>query len=72
MKKDILLIANYWHFEFEKMSSRYRSMADILCDSGFSVEVITSSFRHQTKRQRDVEQIKAQVYPYKVTLLKEP
>lgn len=72
MKKDVLLIANYWHFEFEKKSSRYRTMADVLCDGGFDVEVITSSFRHQTKCQRELKQINSVKYPYKVTLLKEP
>lgn len=72
MKKDVLIIANYWHFEFEKQSSRYRTMAEVLCDNGFNVEVISSSFRHQTKKQRDTERIKAMIFRYKVTLLKEP
>ena len=31
-KKKVLLIANYWHFEQEKASSRYRKFADILCE----------------------------------------
>ena len=72
MKKDILLIANYWHFEFEKKSSRYRTMADVLCDGGYEVEVVSSSFRHQNKTQRDLEFIKTIESPYKMTILKEP
>lgn len=72
MKKDILLIANYWHFEFEKKSSRYRTMADVLCEGGYDVEVVSSSFRHQNKTQRDLEFIKTINSPYKMTLLKEP
>ena len=38
MKKDVLLIANYWHFFFEKKSSRYRTMADTLVEHGFDVD----------------------------------
>lgn len=72
MKKDVLLIANYWHFFFEKKSSRYRTMADTLVKHGFDVEIITSSFRHQTKSQRNLEQIRAMEFPYKVTMLREP
>ena len=72
MKKDVLLIVNYWHFEFEKKSSRYRTMADVLCEGGYDVEVISSSFRHQNKTQRDIEYIKTIDSPYKMTLLNEP
>ncbi len=70
--KDVLLIANFWHFEFEKKSSRYRTMADVLCDAGYDVEVVSSTFRHQTKTQRDLEYIKTLESAYKVTLLNEP
>lgn len=72
MKKDVLLIANYWHFEFEKKSSRYRTMADVLCDAGYDVEVVSSSFRHQNKTQRNLEEIKKIKSAYKLTLLNEP
>lgn len=72
MKKDILLIANYWHFEFEKKSSRYRTMADVLCDAGYDVEVVSSTFRHQTKTQRDLDYVKTIDSRYKMTLLEEP
>lgn len=70
--KRILLIANYWHFEEEKASSRYRSMADLISENGYYLEVITSSFRHLTKKQRDVSKLNIENLPYKVTLLHEP
>lgn len=70
--KDVLLIANFWHFEFEKKSSRYRTMAEVLCNAGYNVEVVSSSFRHQTKQQRDIEYTKTIESLYKVTLLHEP
>lgn len=70
---DVLLICNFWHFEFEKQSSRYRTMADVLVeDGGFDVEVISSTFRHQTKKQRNLAQTAQCKAPYKVTLLPEP
>ena len=69
---DVLLICNYWHFEFEKASSRYRTMADMISEAGMQLEVITSSFRHQTKEQRNLKVISKINSPYKVTLLYEP
>lgn len=48
MRKDIILIANYWHFEIEKESSRYRSFAEILCKR-YDLEVVTSTFCHLKK-----------------------
>lgn len=69
---DVLLICNYWHFEFEKASSRYRTMADMISEVGIQLEVITSSFRHQTKEQRNLKVTSKIKSPYKVTLLYEP
>ena len=70
---DILLICNYWHYEFEKKSSRYRTMAEILsCEKNYNVEVITSTFRHQSKKQRDLKYVETIPSAYKVTLLYEP
>ena len=70
MRKDILLVANYWHFEEEKRSSRYRSFADILCKQ-YDLEVITSSFCHLKKTHRDVSVLNVENLPYKITLLHE-
>ena len=67
MKKDVLLIANYWHFEVERSSSRYRSFADILCRS-FDLEVITSSFCHLKKAQRNEAELHLDALPYRVKL----
>lgn len=67
MSKDILLIANYWHFEAEKSSSRYRSFADILCKK-YNLEVITSTFCHLKKSQRKEAELHLDCLPYKVTL----
>ena len=67
MKKDVMLIVNYWHFEQEKASSRYRSFADILCKK-YNLEVVTSTFCHLTKKQREVSLLSLENLPYKMTL----
>ena len=67
MKKDIMLIVNYWHFEQEKASSRYRSFANVLCDK-YDLEVVTSTFCHLTKKQRDENELSLDKLPYKMTL----
>lgn len=67
MKKDILLIANYWHFESEKESSRYRSFAEILCKQ-YDLEVVTSTFCHLKKVQRDEKELHLEVLPYRMKL----
>ncbi len=66
-KKDIMLIVNYWHFEQEKASSRYRSFANILCEK-YDLEVVTSTFCHLTKKQRNIENLLIDKLPYKMTL----
>ena len=67
MKKDIMLIVNYWHFEQEKASSRYRSLANVLCEQ-YDLEVVTSTFCHLTKKQREVKELSLDKLPYKMTL----
>ncbi len=66
--KKIMLIANYWHFEEEKSSSRYRTMADVISKAGYDLEVITSSFRHLTKKQRNQDELNIKNLPYKMSL----
>lgn len=70
--KDILLITNYWHFEEEKASSRYLTLANMITESGLKLEIITSTFYHATKSQRDFDAYFLSSFPYKVTLINEP
>lgn len=69
---DLLIVSNYWHFEWEKSSSRYLSIANMCADAGMDVEVVTSSFYHTTKQQRNVSQEELNNCKYKVTLISEP
>lgn len=67
MRKDVVLIANYWHFENEKNSSRYRSFADIMCKE-YDLEVVTSTFCHLKKAQRDEKELNIEALPYRMKL----
>lgn len=62
-----MMIANYWHFIEEKSSSRYRSFADILCKK-YDLEVVTSTFCHLKKIQRDEEKLHLESLPYQMKL----
>jgi glycosyltransferase involved in cell wall biosynthesis len=67
----IAIVLNYWHFECEKASSRFRSLADMLVSSGDEVTVITSNFRHANKTQRRFSSSFLSSFPYRVILLQE-
>lgn len=72
MMKDILLITNFWHFDKEKDSSRYTTLSDIIVESGYSLEVITSDFYHRVKQKRNYSEDFLKSFNYKITLLNEP
>jgi len=70
---DVLIISNYWHFEYEKPSSRYLTIANLVADDkNMTAEVITSSFYHANKTHRDLNNEKLNSFKYKVTLINEP
>lgn len=69
---DLLIISNYWHFEFEKKSSRYITIANMASEDGMDVEVVTSNFYHTSKRKRTVFKEVLNSYAYKTTLIDEP
>lgn len=66
---NLLIISNYWHFVNEKSSSRYNTIAEMALRAGCNVEVVTSSFYHTKKQQRNKTEIVSE-YPF--TLIKEP
>lgn len=71
--KKILIISNYWHFPFEKSSSRYNSIVELLSNhKDFEVELITSNFRHITKSHRNYKKEYFNDYKYKVHFIDEP
>ncbi len=70
--KDILIVANFVSFSWEKGNSRFIYLADMLSDKGAKVELVTSSFWHSGKTQRDIADDRFALSKYKITLLDEP
>jgi glycosyltransferase involved in cell wall biosynthesis len=52
--------------------TRYWSLATMLAEAGFEVDLITSRFQHWDKAQRKVEALDTGSYPFKVVFIDEP
>ena len=52
--------------------TRFRKVAEVLVQAGFEVDLITSSFQHWDKAQRDISREVYQMLPYRVVFLEEP
>lgn len=70
MKKKLLVIANFVTLPWEKGNSRFTYLISLLDKEKFDVELITSSFSHGDKKQRN--DLSHQFTDYKITLIKEP
>lgn len=70
--KTIALIAPCIGFKDEKGYSRFRFLAQFLVENGYSVELITSTFQHWEKKQRDKKYRDNLKKEYKITFLNEP
>lgn len=66
--KDIVIISNYIHLKNEVGNSRFLYLANRLKEE--KVEIITSTFYHKTKKQRNLELVEEE--NYKVKLIYEP
>lgn len=71
MKKKILIIANFVSLPWENGNSRFTYIIDLLDKEKYDVELITSSFWHENKIQRQ-ENDSALNLDYDITLIKEP
>lgn len=71
--KRVYLISNYFHFEEEKASNRYRELAEMLSrEKDIDVEVITSSFYQRTYEHRKNRGELIKGIPFKATFIDEP
>lgn len=68
----ILMIAQFNTFTFEGGNSRFTYLLDKIDYSKNSVEFITSSFRHETKKKREFDEKTIKSLKYKLTMLDEP
>lgn len=69
MKKKVLIIANFTKLPNENGNSRFTYIINLIDKEKYDVELITSSFSHGEKKQR--EEVKFDL-DYKITLIKEP
>lgn len=71
--KKVYLISNYFHFEQEKASNRYRELAEMLSkEKNIEVEVITSTFYQRIYEHRKDFATLVKDIPFKATFIEEP
>lgn len=68
----ILMIANFVTFPWEGGNSRFTYILDKVDYSINKVELITSNFRHSTKKHRNADEINKKDLKYNLTLINEP
>lgn len=56
----------------EKGYTRFRYLCDFLTDAGYQVDLITTTFQHWEKAQRDIEKIKNEDYKFGIKFIYEP
>ncbi len=71
MKKDIVIIANYGPTPNTKSNDRIVTILNLLIKQGFDVELISTSFQHSTKKQKQIDEDIIQQLPYKYTMVYE-
>ena len=50
--------------EGEQGYTRFRYISDMLVDAGHKVDLITTTFQHWQKKQRDIEQLSRDKYKF--------
>lgn len=71
---DILLIAHFTQIPGERGNSRFNYLAEqiVTNNDGVHVEIVTSSFSHQTKSQRKIRDNDIANLPYELVMVYEP
>ena len=72
MKKKIAVISMGVKLNGEKGYSRFRYIGDFLSDAGYQVDLITTTFQHLEKAQRDIDAIKKEDYKFQLKFIYEP
>ena len=70
--KDLLMITHFTAAPDEAGNSRFTYLAQMLSEIGFSVEIVTSSFSHRSKKQREPCDDKEIELNYEFSMLYEP
>lgn len=65
----VLIVAHFCDYGKENTNNRFNFIAELLSRNGIDVELVTSSFSHRDKLQRDIDDTPL---PYKMRLIYEP
>ena len=65
----VLIVAHFCDYGKENTNNRFNFIAELLSRNGIDVELVTSSFSHRDKLQRDIHDTPL---PYKMRLIYEP
>lgn len=72
MGKRIAVITMGVKLNNEKGYSRFRYLSDFLSDAGYEVDLITTTFQHWEKAQRDIDKIEKEDYKFRLKFIYEP
>lgn len=70
--KKIAVITMGVRLNDEKGYTRFRYLCEFLTEAGYQVDLITTTFQHWEKAQRDLEKIKQDSYPFGLKFIYEP
>lgn len=70
--KKIAVISMGVKLDNEKGYSRFRYIGDFLSDAGYQVDLITTTFQHWEKAQRNLDEIKQENYKFNLKFIYEP
>ena len=70
--KKIAVITMGVRLDGEKGYTRFRYLCDFLTEAGYQVDLITTTFQHWEKSQRDMEKIKKEDYQFGLKIIYEP
>lgn len=70
--KRIVIIDHFSKAPGETGNNRFIYLGELLCSCGFDVEIITTTFAHLKKRQREIDEKLYEDLPYKYKMLPEP
>lgn len=70
--KRIVIVDHFSQTPDEPGNNRFVYLAQLLCDRGYSVEIITTEFSHKAKKTRQIDLNLLEKLPYQFTMLPEP
>ena len=70
--KKIAVVSMGVKLDNEKGYSRFRYIGDFLSDAGYQVDLITTTFQHWEKAQRNLDEIKKENYKFNLKFIYEP